>query len=105
MSQDSYVGIHGRSPYDDVPDHDHFVAAYWEDVDRGICPQCGRVVSWDAGNKIWRVRRNLNVLILTDSETDTLVGLLKTFHGRNTDRIAELIQGMKNLNKPFEEST
>ena len=106
-----YVGLHGRSPFT-PPEHgrfegdDHFAPEFWEDIDRGICPRCGRTVSWDAGNQKWRVRRNLNVVLLFDREIEALLKLLPPQdEDSGADRLRQLIVGQQALNKPFEEAT
>lgn len=100
MSSDSYVGIHGRTPYETVEPHEHMVAEFWEDLNRGICPVCGRTVGWDAGNQKWRVRTNLNVVLLFDKEVKALAAI---FERSGVADLHSLIERQVELNKPYVE--
>lgn len=65
---DNYTGLHGRSTFEKAERHRHFVPEAWEDLNRGICPQCGRTVRWEERLTAWVVDPSLTVLVLTDEE-------------------------------------
>lgn len=108
MSQDSYVGLHGRNPYEQGhtwADADgsvrHYVPEDWEDLDRGICPECGRTVRWDEGADAWVLDPSLTVLVLTEEESQLAIGLLRAYHAGNTDELALMMERQYDRNRPY----
>ena len=74
---DLYTGVFGRSLNDN--DHgprtayDHFVPEGWDEINRGICPRCGKPVSWNEAIDQWMHDPTLTVLILTRHEMDLVL--------------------------------
>jgi hypothetical protein len=113
MSGD-YTGLHGRSPWEpDYPhprgavidehyDGDHAVPEHWEELNRGICPWCGRTVTWDETQERWILDPSLTVLVLTRDEMETL-RVLKAAHATNTDELMHVVEWQHELNGPFED--
>jgi hypothetical protein len=111
-----YTGLHGRNPYDD-DDHDrdegpptHFVPESWEDLNRGICPQCGRTVSWDDETERWKIDPTLAVFVLGEDEISTADNALDWLATRpDSEQVATavkvMIERQFELNRPFEEAS
>lgn len=102
MSADNYVGLHGRSPFEGRyqawrgKEEEHCVPEGWEDLNRGICPWCGRTVEWDERLDDWVLDGKLVVLVLREWEVDEIRQAV-------TQPLAEDITRMFDLNRPFEE--
>jgi hypothetical protein len=83
MSQDNYVGLHGRNPYEqghtwadaDGSVH-HYAPEGWEDLDAAICPGCGRTVSWSDRDERWVIDPTTTVLVLSAWDFSMLRGVL-----------------------------
>lgn len=100
MSNDNYVGLHGRSPFEGKyqawrgKEEEHAVPEHWEDLNRGICPWCGRTVTWDEQADKWVLDDTLTVLVVTPDEWSGLV-----YEGK----VPDVFESMFELNRPFEE--
>lgn len=102
MSSENYTGLHGRSPFEGPfqawrgKDEEHCVPEHWEDLDRGICPWCGRTVRWDETTETWVLDPSLTVLVLTEDEHRALPQMVPA--------LADVVDRMYDLNRPFEEA-
>lgn len=100
--KDDYVGLHGRQPSerehmwaDAKGEVRHFVPLAWEELNRGICPGCGRTVSWSDAEERWLVDPSLTVLVLTREEILTVEDAL-----RDRQRDAEADSRHRALSEP-----
>jgi len=107
MSAD-YTGLHGRSPYEGPyqawrgSEEEHAAPEHWEELDRGICPWCGRTVRWDEEREAWLLDPSLTVLVLTEKEYRLIDHGLRAYHASNTTAVAETMTRMYDLNRPYE---
>lgn len=105
MSSDSYTGLHGRSPYEGPyqawrgKDEEHAAPEHWEDLNRGICPWCGRTVRWDEKRETWVLDPSLTVLVLTQDEFDKVLDR----SGEADSDLAHVLEWQHSLNRPFDE--
>lgn len=90
---------HGRSQWDRTELHDHHVPEGWEDADRGICPRCGQVVTWDQESEEWRPDLTAVVLVLSASEYAHLRS--DALYIEDLEPTLDLMAG---LSQPFEEA-
>jgi hypothetical protein len=114
MSSENYVGLHGRSPFEGKylawrgPEEEHCVPEFWEDLDVGICPWCGRTVGWSDADEKWILDPRLGVLVLRQEAIELLLQHLR----QRTDsddlpkvwEIADMIERELDLNRPYEEA-
>ena len=103
---DSYVGLHGRDPYDTGHDKttgpDHFVPEFWEDLNRGICPRCGRTVTWNEERDRWLPDDSLTVLVLTEEEIDTIALVAAGLPSFKKTGLPEMIRRQYDLNRDLD---
>lgn len=109
MSADNYVGLHGRSPFEGKyqawrsSEEEHCVPEHWEDLDRGICPWCGRTVEWDERLDKWVLDDTLTVLVLNEEEIARIRDLAYGMPGFKKGATYQMIERQHDLNHPFEE--
>ena len=109
MSNDDYTGLHGRDPYDtghnETTGPDHFVPEHWEDLNRGICPRCGRTVVWDEAKDRWIPDPHLTVFVLTQEECEKLAALINDPAQVDSaaEKTREQLERQWDLNRPYAE--
>lgn len=91
-------------------EEEHAVPEHWEDLNRGICPYCGRTVMWNQVTEKWELDDSLTVLVLLEGEVKAIDNALEWLMTRgdqaatNADFAREQVQRQYDLNRPFEEA-
>lgn len=104
-----YTGLHGRSPdyqneHGAITGEDHFVPEGWDELDRGICPRCGRTVLWNPATEKWEADESLVVLVLLDGEVKAIDNALdwlsmRAEPARNAEFARDQVQRQYELNR------